>query len=358
MKDTIIIKMDAENIDDRSIEKCAEILRMGGIVAFPTETVYGLGADALNPKAINKIFAAKGRPPDNPLIVHISKTKDILLLVKEIPEKAYEVMEEFWPGPLTLIFKKSNIVPHETSGGLSTIAIRMPNHPIAIKLIEKSGIPIAAPSANISGKPSPTKAEHVIEDLMGKVDAIIAGGDCNIGVESTVLDMTGEVPIILRPGIVSREMLEKVLGKVFISLSAENPDKIEGESGFPNIKYVHYSPDAKMVIIQGDLDNIVTKINELRGKYEKENKKVGIICTNETENRYKRDLGKVVIKSLGSRKYPQTIAANLFKILREFDKIDTEIILCESVDDVDDIEIGQAVMDRLKKAAKDHIVIA
>ena len=353
MKNTIIMKMDAENIDDSSIEKCAEILRMGGIVAFPTETVYGLGADALNPEAIKKIFAAKGRPPDNPLIIHISETKDILPLVKEIPDKAYGVMEKFWPGPLTIIFRKSNIVPHETSGGLSTIAIRMPDHPIAIKLIEKSGIPIAAPSANISGRPSPTKAEHVMEDLMGRVDAVIVGGDCNIGVESTVLDITGEVPVILRPGVISREMLEKVLGKVFVNSSAGKFNKTEEKFGCINTKYVHYSPDAKMIVVQGDLDNIVAEINELRRKYEEKGKKVGIICTDETGNRYKKSAGETTIKSLGSRKHPQTIAADLFKTLREFDKIDVEIILCESVDDM---EIGQVIMDRLRKASGGHII--
>ncbi|HZX21609.1 MAG TPA: L-threonylcarbamoyladenylate synthase [Clostridia bacterium] len=348
MKDTIIIKIDAKNIDDKLIEKCAEILWEGGIVAFPTETVYGLGADALNSEAVKRIFKAKGRPPDNPLIIHISRVEDILPLAKEIPENAYRVMGEFWPGPLTLIFKKSNIVPRETSGGLSTVAIRMPDHPIAISLIEKTGIPIAAPSANISGKLSPTKAEHVIEDLMGKVDVIIAGGDCDVGVESTVLDMTNEVPVILRPGVVSREMLEKVLGKVLINSPTENSNKTNGKSDSLDTKYAHYSPNAKMVIIQGELDNIVTKINELRNKYGKENKKVGIICTDETEDRYERNTNEIIIKSLGSRKHPETIAANLFKTLREFDETDVEIILCETVDDT---EVGQAIMDRLRKAA-------
>ncbi len=355
MKDTIIIKMDTEDIDDRLIEKCAKILREGGIVAFPTETVYGLGADALNPKAVKKIFIAKNRPFDNPLIIHISKVEDVLPLTKEIPEKAYKVMKEFWPGPLTLVFKKSNIVPCETTGGLSTVAIRIPNNPIAIKLIEKSGVPIAAPSANISGKLSPTGAEHVIEDLMGKIDAIIVGGDCNIGIESTVLDMTGEVPIILRPGGVAREMLEKVLGEPLMDLSVKNSNKIGEKSNYSGKKHIHYSPNAKVAIVQGNLDDIVEKINELKIKYEKENKKVGIICTDETGNRYEENTEGIIIKSLGSRKHPETIAANLFKILREFDKTDVEIILCESVDDV---KIGQAIMDRLKKAAGGHIIKA
>ena len=348
MKDTIVIKIDAENIDDKSIERCAEILREGGTVAFPTETVYGLGADALNPEAVKKIFEAKGRPPDNPLIIHISKTEDILPLVKEIPEKAYMLMERFWPGPLTLIFKKSNIVPRETSGGFPTIAIRMPDHPIAMKLIEKSGIPIAAPSANISGRLSPTKAEHVIEDLMGRVDAIIVGGDCNVGIESTVLDMTGEVPVILRPGGITREMLEKVLGEPFTDLTAESPGKVGTGHNFLNTEHAHYLPNAKVIIIQGELNNTVAKINELKTKYKKENKKVGIICTDETKNKYEEDTEEIITKSLGSRKYPETIAANLFRVLRGLDKTGVEIILCESVEMT---EIGQAIMDRLKKAA-------
>lgn len=364
MKNTIIIEIDAKNIDDRLIEQCAKILREGGIVAFPTETVYGLGADALNSEAVKSIFVAKGRPSDNPLIIHISQTKDILPLVKEIPEKAYEIMEEFWPGPLTLIFKRNDIVPHETSGGLPTVAIRIPNHPIAIRLIEKSGIPIAAPSANISGGVSPTEAEHVIKDLMGKVDAIIVGGDCNVGIESTVLDITGQVPVVLRQGVITRKMLENVLKEAVVDLSAENSNKIREGFHSPGIKYTHYSPSAEMIIVQGNLENMVTKINELKIKHGKEGKKIGIICTDETKNRYEENAeeikngyegiaGKVIIKSLGSREHPETIAANLFRTLRGFDKTDVEIILCESVDDA---EIGQAIMDRLKKASGNHII--
>ncbi len=348
MKDTTIVEIDVKNIDGGLMERCAETIKKGGLVAFPTETVYGLGADALNPMAVKKIFEAKGRPPDNPLIIHIAKIEDVPPLVTEIPEKAYKVMKEFWPGPLTIIFMKSDIVSREISGGLSTVAIRMPDHPIAIKLIEKSGVPIAAPSANISGGLSPTKAEHVIEDMIGRVDTIISGGDCDIGVESTVLDMTGEIPVILRPGGTTRKMLEEVLGEVGM---AENSDKVESE--IPGKEYTHYLPDAKMTIIKGDLGNVAAKINELTSGYKEKDKKVGIICTDETEDRYGENTGTVTIKSLGSRKHPKTIAANLFKVLREFDKIDVEIILCESVDDT---KIGQAVMDRLKKAARGRIV--
>ncbi len=357
MKDTKIIEIDSENIDDILIEESAEILRKGGIVAFPTETVYGLGANGLNPKAIKKVFIAKGRPSDNPLIMHVSKIEDVLPLVEEIPEKAYAAMKKFWPGPLTIILKKSNIIPHEISGGLSTVAIRMPSHPIAIKLIEKTGLPIAAPSANISGKPSPTKAEHVIEDLMGKIDAIIVGGHCNIGVESTVLDMTVDLPTILRPGGVTLEMLEKVLGQVLMDSAIENPDELKENPKSPGMKYTHYSPNAELIVIQGDLNNTVAKIKELQLDYQKKGKKVGIISTDESRDTYKESgqtkTKEIIIKSLGSRKDPKVIAANLFKVLREFDKTNIDIILCESVDTT---EIGQAIMNRLKKAAGYNII--
>jgi len=348
MKDTMIIGIDPNEIDNKLINVCAKILKKGGTVAFPTETVYGLGANALDSEAIKEIFVAKGRPSDNPLIVHVSKIEEILPLVKEIPKRVHSVMEKFWPGPLTIIFEKSDIVPHEISAGLSTVAIRMPSHPIAIKLIEECGLPIAAPSANISGKPSPTKAEHVIKDLIGKVDIIISGGDCNVGVESTVLDMTGEVPMILRPGGVTKEMLEDVLGEVSIDRAVEDPSEVKETPKSPGMKYTHYAPKANVIIIQGQLDKSVSKIKELKLSYEKENKRVGIICTDETSNKYEEG----IVKSMGSRNHPETIAANLFKVLREFDETDVEIILSEAVDTV---EIGQAIMNRLKKAAGYHI---
>lgn len=347
----MIVGIDPNEIDNRLINECAKVLKRGGTVAFPTETVYGLGANALDPEAVKKIFQAKGRPSDNPLIVHITKVEDIQPLVKEIPEKVYQVMERFWPGPLTLIFEKSEIVPHEISAGLPTVAIRMPSHPIARRLIEESGLPIAAPSANISGKPSPTKADHVIKDMLGKVDAIIAGGDCNVGVESTVLDMTSEIPMILRPGGVTKEMLEEVLGQVQMDPAVENPDGVKATPKAPGMKYTHYAPKADVIIIEGSLDSMANKIKEMKESYEKENKKVGIICTDETRDLYKEG----IIKTMGSRKRPETIAANLFKVLREFDETDVDIILSEAIGTE---EIGQAIMNRLKKAAGYHIIEA
>ncbi len=345
----MVVGMEPDEIDVRLINECAGILKGGGTVAFPTETVYGLGANALDPMAVKKIFEAKGRPSDNPLIVHVAKKEEIVPLVKEIPEKALAVMEKFWPGPLTIIFEKSDMIPNEISAGLSTVAIRMPSHPIAIKLIEEAGLPIAAPSANISGRPSPTKAEHVMEDLIGKVDAIIAGGDCNVGVESTVLDMTGHIPMILRPGGVTKEMLEMVLGEVIIDPAVEDPEGVQDTPKAPGMKYTHYAPKADVIIINGSLDKAARKIKELKVNYEDEGKQVGIICTDETRGEYHGDH----VKSMGSRKYPKTIAANLFKVLREFDGTDVDIILSEAVDA---IEIGQAIMNRLKKAAGYRIV--
>lgn len=344
MKDTIIIEIDKDHIDEEKIIKCAKILNDGGTVAFPTETVYGLGGNALDPKAIRKIFEAKGRPSDNPLIVHIASMDEILPLVKQVPNRARQVMDSFWPGPLTLIFEKSDIIPDEISAGLPTVAIRMPSHPIALELIKQAGVPIAAPSANISGRPSPTKAEHVIEDLLGRVDAIVSGGSSDIGVESTVLDLTGDIPTILRPGGVTKEMLEKILGEVYVDPAIEGNSDMESTPKSPGMKYTHYAPKAKVVIIEGHINKIANKINEMKIEYEKEGKKVGVICTEESMDKY----GKTIVKSMGNRKSPETIAANLFKVLREFDETDVDIILSESIEAVD---IGRAVMNRLNKAA-------
>lgn len=362
MKDTIIIEIDPEEIDNKLINKCASILREGGLVAFPTETVYGLGANALDPKAVRNIFIAKGRPADNPLIVHVSRLEDFLPLVKEVPGQAYRVMEEFWPGPLTIILEKTDLVPCEISGGLATVGIRMPNHPIALRLIREAGVPLAAPSANISGRPSPTRVDHVIEDLKGRVDAIIAGGDCRLGIESTVLDMTGPLPTILRPGGVTREDLERVLGEVHLDPALDPTGDDFGRPGekprSPGMKYAHYSPGAEMIIVNGDLAQVVNKIQELRAGFEGEGKRVGIICTDESLKMYEDGeearpasgpgSGRPIIKSLGSRQDPTAIARNLFRLLREFDKSQVDIILCESIDHG---QVGQAIMNRLAKAA-------
>ncbi|SCZ09300.1 L-threonylcarbamoyladenylate synthase [Alkaliphilus peptidifermentans] len=342
MKDTKIIDIDCNNIDEEKISFCGSILNRGGTVAFPTETVYGLGANALDEKAVKKIYEAKGRPSDNPLIIHISNIKDIEPLVWEIPEAANRAMKSFWPGPLTLIFKKSKIVPDIITAGLDTVAIRYPRHPIAEMLIKKAKVPIAAPSANLSGKPSPTKGSHVIQDLMGRVDAIVVGEDCNVGLESTVLDLTVDIPTILRPGGITKEMLEEIFDRVEVDPALKDQSILTPKS--PGMKYTHYAPKADIVIYEGEESRVVNRIGEKVDELIANGKSVGIICTNETRNFYSVGL----IKSVGSRKDMKTIASRLFGILRDFDDTDVDIILAEAIEEV---ELGQAIMNRLSKAS-------
>lgn len=342
MIETKIIKLDELNPKREEIRKGAEIIRKGGTVAFPTETVYGLGANALDEKAIDKIFLAKGRPQDNPLILHVSKIDEVYPLIKDIPYGAIPLMKKFWPGPLTIIFKKSEKVLDKVTGGLDTVAIRMPKHKVASMLIEESGVPIAAPSANISGRPSPTNAQHVIEDLNGKVDMIIDGGSTLVGVESTVLDMSSEVPTILRPGGITYEDLLTIFPEVQYDMSIIKEDEnIVPKS--PGQKYKHYAPKAKMIVFVGDLNKVALNINNLASKYIFEGKKVGIMATEETLNKYKK--GHII--DVGSRENPETIAQNLFKVLRDFDELGVDIILAEGVSTEG---IGTAIMNRMKKA--------
>ncbi|MCT4566247.1 MAG: L-threonylcarbamoyladenylate synthase [Maledivibacter sp.] len=341
---TKIIDIDKENIDIVQLKYGAEILKRGGTVTFPTETVYGLGANALDERAVKKIFEAKGRPSDNPLIIHISKIEDINGLVKDFPKKAYKLIDEFWPGPLTLIFRKSSIVPRIVTGGLDTVAIRMPSHPIAKLLIELAQVPVAAPSANLSGKPSPTKEEHVIKDLKGRVDAIVCGGDTAVGVESTVLDITTDIPMILRPGGVTKEELERVVGRVDVDPALQKSEDSRLIPKAPGMKYTHYSPNADVILISGDMDDVIFNIEKMRKNNECKGLKVGIMATDETKDKYKGGL----ILSLGSRGKLESVASNLFKTLREFDEKDVDIILSETFDEKD---IGQAIMNRLMKAA-------
>ena len=349
---TNIYEIDCNNINQSYLNKCGEIIKSGGTVAFPTETVYGLGANALDPQAIKKIFEAKGRPSDNPLIVHVASIYDIEPLVLDVPELAKRTMELFWPGPLTILFKKSPLVPYEITAGLATVAIRIPSHPIARGLIAAAGVPVAAPSANLSGKPSPTISAHVVEDLMGKVDAIIAGGNCEVGLESTVLDLTGELPMILRPGGISREKLERALNIQVAEDPALSKDNIDGIAPrSPGMKYTHYSPKADVVIIQGEKDSVVDKINQLNQDYISEGKKVGIICTDESYSLYKAE----IVKAMGSSDDLDAIASNLFKILRDFDDTDVDIILTEAVSEV---EVGRAIMNRLLKASGYRVIKA
>ena len=349
--DTIISKVDfAEPLKDIDvIEKAAEILQSGGLVAFPTETVYGLGANGLNAEAVKDIYKAKGRPSDNPLILHISDIEELKPLVKEVPENAKKLMKAFWPGPLTLIFKKADVVPYATSGGLETVAIRFPENKVANLLIKTAKMPIAAPSANTSGRPSPTRASHVEYDLKGKIDMIIDGGSCEFGLESTIVDVSGDVPCLLRPGSITLGMLREVLGEVTVDKAVVTKLSAGELPKAPGMKYTHYSPSADVVIVRGDVDNTVSKITELAKKSKAEGYRTGIIATEETKDRYQGF--EVVV--IGSRQHPETIAANLFKMLRKCDYHNIQKVYAEGFEET---ELGLAIMNRLKKAAGYSII--
>ena len=325
------------------LQYAAKLLQSGQIVGMPTETVYGLAADALNPDAVKKVFEAKGRPADNPLIVHIAALEQLSQAAKEIPPLAYALAEAFWPGPLTMIFEKTNAVPLETTGGLTSVAVRYPSNKVANALILAGGGFIAAPSANTSGRPSPTKAEHVIEDLGDKIDCIIDGGDAEIGLESTIVDFTEEIPTILRPGYYNKEMLEKVLGTVRVDPGILAEDSHVRPKA-PGMRYKHYAPKADLTIIQGEMERVIPEINRLAAEQEKAGKKVGVICTDETREQYTTG----DIKSIGLRAEDETIAHHLFAILRDFDEDGVEVIYSEAFDTP---RMGQAIMNRLLKAA-------
>lgn len=341
--ETKIRKLDENNIDGKVISEAVKILRTGGTVVFPTETVYGLGANGLDEKAVRKIFQAKGRPADNPLILHVYSMGHVEVLVKDIPKVAENCMEEFWPGPLTILFKKSSKVPKIITAGLDTVAIRMPKNNIALELIRQANVPIAAPSANLSGKPSPTSAQHVIDDLVGKVDMIIDGGSTGIGIESTVLDLSGDLPIILRPGAVTEEELKRIIPNLLVDTSTRKEDEDIAPKS-PGEKYKHYAPKAEMIVFTGKVENIVREIKGKAEEYKEKGKKIGIMCTDETKEKYE---GLLAI-SLGSREKPETIGHNLFNTLRIFDGEDVDIILAEGIEKSN---LGHAIMNRMLKAA-------
>lgn len=332
----------------RVIEEAGEVLRRGGLVAFPTETVYGLGADALNEKAAEKIYAAKGRPSDNPLIVHIARWEDLKKIVKEIPREAQQAARAYWPGPLTMIFHKTDIVPYGTTGGLDTVAVRMPDHETARKIILAGGGYVAAPSANTSGRPSPTNAAHVEEDLDGRIDMIVDGGPVRIGVESTILDMTVTPPMILRPGAITKEMLEAAAGEVAVDRTLIQPGSKQAPKA-PGMKYRHYAPRAELVIVEGRMDRVVAKINELAAGKSVEGYRVGIIGTQENVDKYRAES----VKCIGPREDEAAIASHLYGILREFDADSVDYIYSESFDTGG---IGSAIMNRLLKAAGHRVL--
>lgn len=336
----------ASGDDTSAIARASDILRSGGLVAFPTETVYGLGADALNSDASAKIYAAKGRPSDNPLIVHIADTDSVYELASEVPEKAVMLMEAFWPGPLTIILNKKKNVPDSTTGGLDTVAVRMPSHPVAMSLIKESGVYIAAPSANTSGRPSPTLAEHVIEDMNGRIDMILDGGAVGIGIESTIVDLTGEIPTILRPGYITKKMLEAIIGEVEIDKAIIEPDANLRPKA-PGMKYTHYAPKGEVTIVEGD--SAVEKINSLIAEKTAQGYKTAVIATKDNAPLYNCENVLIV----GEADKGVTISANLYAILRKCDTIGAEYIYSEALNQN---ELGGAIMNRLLKAAGHRVI--
>ena len=387
--------METRIFSKKDIEEAARILKTGGLVAFPTETVYGLGGNGLDKEAARKIYAAKGRPSDNPLILHVSKMEEVYPLVENVPEKAKRLMESFWPGPLTLILKKSKIVPLESTGGLDTVAIRCPDNALTLELIERAGLPVAGPSANLSGSPSPTEASHVYHDLSGRIEGILDDGAVGIGVESTILDMSTETPTLLRPGAITLEDLTDVLGE-----KPEIDPTLLGkkmEDGFipkaPGMKYRHYAPKAEMVLFcsleEKGSEEKESKKKELEDKTSEKKRsedrisegkeseykvskriaeyleeegrgfpreKIAVFCAEETKHFYQEMAEKegIVLKVLGRRDEPLSMTHNLFRILRECDEEGIELILSEGYSEKG---IGFALMNRMKKAAGQKIIL-
>ena len=329
------------------MKEAGALLKSGALVAFPTETVYGLGANALDSEAAAKIYAAKGRPSDNPLIVHIADMDALPLITAEIPEAAKKLAAKFWPGPLTMVMKKSEVVPYGTTGGLETVAVRMPAHPIALEMIRHGGGYIAAPSANTSGRPSPTLASHVADDMDGIVPLILDGGAVGIGIESTIVDLTDEIPTILRPGFITKEMLQKVVGEVQIDKGLDADSKTPPKA--PGMKYRHYAPKAELMIVEGSSEAVVAKINALVKENEEKGICTGIIGTEETISRYPTG----IVKCMGTRSDELSISSHLYGILREFDESDAQVIYSESFEEG---AMGSAIMNRLLKAAGHKII--
>ena len=339
-----VVSMTADNLNMEAIRRGGEILKQGGLVAFPTETVYGLGGDALNPQASMKIYAAKGRPSDNPLIVHIAEFDKLAPIVAEV------LAEKYWPGPLTMILPKSDLVPKETTGGLDSVAVRFPSDKIAQELIKAAGGYVAAPSANTSGRPSPTTAQHVEEDLGEAIEMIIDGGQVGIGLESTIVDFTEDVPVVLRPGYISLEMLQDTLGDVRMDKGLIAADsKVRPKA--PGMKYRHYAPKADLAIVEGSEEAVVAKINQLAAEAKARGEQVGIIATDETKDRYPEGL----VVSIGSRKEEESIAHHLYEVLRDFDQSAVKSIYSEAFYTP---RMGQAIMNRLLKAAGHKIIQA
>lgn len=365
MKNTLIASLDKDAFQEETLKPFAKMLKQGKTVAFPTETVYGLGANALDPQGVKAIFKAKGRPSDNPLIVHVAYEKDLESLVEEITPLAAKLAKAFWPGPLTMILKKKSVIPASVTAGLDTVAVRIPSHPIARRLIALAGVPVAAPSANLSGKPSPTRGSHVIKDLDGRVDGIIDGGMAMVGLESTVVDATGEHPVILRPGGITQEQVwaavnlpekkQRTISKTILE-SAQTTAPLS-----PGMKYAHYAPEAPVLLVESSEEGIEEVIKGRAKLFQADGKRVGILCTEETLRKAWPLLWKdgdpeiqrvtpegIRIVLMGSREKPETMAARLFDALRSFDDTDATVILAEAISEK---SLGHAIMNRLLKAS-------
>lgn len=347
--ETKYIVVDSETPDSKAMDEAGKLIADGRLVAFPTETVYGLGGNALDPTASARIYSAKGRPSDNPLIVHIAEYGDLLRVGKNVPPEAKLLADAFWPGPLTMIVERSELVPLATTGGLNTVAVRMPNHKVALELIRKSGCMIAAPSANTSGRPSPTEGKHVKEDLDGRIDMIIDGGPVGIGIESTIIDLTEDVPMVLRPGYITPVMLSKVINKEVIIdpgiIASDDTTKPKA----PGMKYRHYAPKGNLVLVEGETEAVISEINKRVAEDSLEGKRTVVIATEESRDRYKADHVLVV----GAREKEETIARHLYGMLRECDTLNADAIYSESFATP---LMGQAIMNRLLKAAGHEVI--
>ena len=349
--ETRIVKAYGDARDSLIMAEAGEIIVSGGLVGIPTETVYGLAGDALNPLSSKKIYEAKGRPSDNPLIVHIAEENALKDIAEFIPNAAYDLIETFWPGPLTLIFKKKDLVPHETTGGLDTVAVRMPVNTIAREFIKASTGFIAAPSANSSGRPSCTSAEHVYQDLKGKIPLIIDGGKVGIGLESTILDMSSGTPTLLRPGVINIDMLQDTIGSINIDPSINGIMDPLSKPKAPGMKYKHYAPKGTLYIVRGNEDNVISCINKLCQRDVDKGIKAAVISSDATKSRY----SAAIVKSAGSRTNEESLAQNLFSVLREMDDEGADIIYSEAFDTP---RLGMAIMNRLIRAAAHRFIDA
>lgn len=351
--ETIVKQIDDIEKDYNGIELGGELIRQGKVVAFPTETVYGLGANALDIGAVEEIFRVKGRPMDNPLIVHIASIDELYNLVTYVPDIAIDLIERYWPGPLTLVLPKSDVVPSQVTADLDTVAIRMPNDPVALAFIRESGVPIAAPSANTSGRPSPTSAGHVIEDLYGKIPLILDGGECRVGLESTVLDLLEARATILRPGGITKEMIEEIVGEVHVDERVLHPPKTGDKFRSPGMKYTHYAPKAPVIIVEGETADIPSRVKATAEEYILAGKRVAVLATEETRHEYEG--GELIIFIMGRRACPSTIASNLFAALRQCDEDGIDLIIAEAIEETHE---GLAIMNRMLRAAAFRVVDA